>query len=269
VAAGFQDVAFELEPIAAAFDYERRLDREAVVLVVDVGGGTSDFTVVRLGPKRMAKADRTADILATTGVHIGGTDFDRKLNLSQVMPLLGLGHTGPQGRPVPSPVFMELATWHLINFQYTPRVLAQVQGLRVNYSDTRLHDRLVAVLKLRLGHRLASEVEQAKILCSQTGGQARIDLDEVERGLRSDARCAGHGRGARRVARPGGRLRARVRGQGLPGARRLDAIYLTGGSSALQTLQDRCAPASRAWPLVEGDLFGGVAAGLAYAAQRR
>jgi hypothetical chaperone protein len=121
LSAGFQDVAFELEPIAAAFDYERRLDREAVVLVVDVGGGTSDFTVVRLGPQRMAKADRTADILATTGVHIGGTDFDRKLNLSQVMPLLGLGHTGPQGRPVPSPVFMELATWHLINFQYTPR----------------------------------------------------------------------------------------------------------------------------------------------------
>ncbi|MGZ5270040.1 MAG: Hsp70 family protein, partial [Ramlibacter sp.] len=91
LAAGFADVGFELEPIAAAFDYERRLDREAVVLIVDVGGGTSDFTVVRLGPGRFGRAGREDDILATTGVHIGGTDFDRKLNLAQVMPLLGLG----------------------------------------------------------------------------------------------------------------------------------------------------------------------------------
>src|SRR4051812_5309310 len=69
--AGFRDVTFELEPIAAALDYERRLQDEAVVLIVDIGGGTSDFTVVRLGPKRMRKRDRTSDILATAGVHIG------------------------------------------------------------------------------------------------------------------------------------------------------------------------------------------------------
>ena len=123
--AGFEDVAFELEPIAAAFDYERRLDREALALIVDVGGGTSDFTVVRLGPGRFGRGRRKDDILATTGVHIGGTDFDRKLNLGQVMPLLGLGHAGPDGRPVPSSIFMELATWHLINFQYAPKRLAR------------------------------------------------------------------------------------------------------------------------------------------------
>ena len=76
-AAGFSDVRFQLEPIAAALDYEQRITQESVVLVVDIGGGTSDFTVVRLGPDRMHQADRSRDILATTGVHIGGTDFDR------------------------------------------------------------------------------------------------------------------------------------------------------------------------------------------------
>ena len=107
-AAGFREVSFQLEPIAAALDHERRLDREAVVLIVDIGGGTSDFTVVRLGPQRMALADRSGDVLATTGVHIGGTDFDHRLSLEQVMPLLGHRHLGPQGREVPSRVFFDL-----------------------------------------------------------------------------------------------------------------------------------------------------------------
>jgi hypothetical chaperone protein len=185
------------------------------------------------------------------------------------MPLLGLGHTGPQGRPMPSPVFMELATWHLINFQYTPRVLAQVQGLRVNYADTRLHDRLVAVLKLRLGHRLASEVEQAKIQVSQTGEPARIDLDEVERGLQAtldaDAMAAELAALLDQVVVCAQECVSKA-GAG-PG--RLDAIYLTGGSSALETLQERLRTGFPGVPLVEGDLFGGVAAGLAYAAARR
>jgi hypothetical chaperone protein len=100
--AAFAQVEFQLEPIAAALDYEQRLERETVVLVVDIGGGTSDFTVVRLGPQHAGKPDRTADILATSGVHIGGTDFDHRLSVDTAMPLLGLRHTGPSGREVPS-----------------------------------------------------------------------------------------------------------------------------------------------------------------------
>jgi hypothetical chaperone protein len=265
--AGFEEVAFELEPIAAAFDYERRLDREAVVLIVDVGGGTSDFTVVRLGPQRFGRTSRHADILATTGVHIGGTDFDRRLNIAEVMPLLGLDHTGLDGRPVPSSIFLELATWHLINFQYTPRRLADAQALRTNYSDPRLHRRLLAVLEQRLGHRLASEVEVAKIHCSVTDEAARIDLTPVEAGLRATLRpdaMAGH------LDELLGKVvdcaQECVRQAGLD-AGQLDALYLTGGSSALATLQQRLRERFAGVPLVEGDLFGGVAAGLAYAAQ--
>ena len=267
LAAGFEEVAFELEPIAAAFDYERRLDREAVALIVDVGGGTSDFTVVRLGPARFGRRSRTNDILATTGVHIGGTDFDRRLNLAEVMPLLGLGHAGPDGRPVPSSIFMELATWHLINFQYTPRRLAEAQALRTNYSDPRLHRRLLEVLDQRLGHRVASEVEQAKIQCSVTGAMARVDLSDIEAGLQATLQPGA-------MADHLGELLGKVVdcahhcvSQAGLAASRLDAIYLTGGSSALKTLQARLRERFAGVPLVEGDLFGGVAAGLAYAAQ--
>ncbi|HEY0296817.1 MAG TPA: Hsp70 family protein, partial [Bordetella sp.] len=129
-AAGLGEVAFQMEPIAAAFDYERRVEREALVMIVDIGGGTSDFTVVRLGPERMARADRAGDILATNGVHIGGTDFDQRLNLALAMPLLGRGHIGPQGREVPSRVFFDLSTWHLIHWLYAPQAIREAQALR-------------------------------------------------------------------------------------------------------------------------------------------
>ena len=266
--AGFREVSFELEPLAAAFDYERRLDREALALIVDVGGGTSDFSVVRLGPQRAHQGERSADILATAGVHIGGTDFDRKLSLDELMPLLGLGHAGPQGRPVPSGIFFDLATWHLINFQYAPRVISRVQGLRSDYADPQLHERLMTVLRERLGHRLAGQVEQAKISCSVHGQMAHIALDDVEPGLAAFL-------APDRMAQDLDELlesvvacaQECVRRAGLQG-RGPDVVYLTGGSSALKTLQERLGTAFAGVPLVQGDLFGGVAAGLAYAAQR-
>lgn len=266
--AGFTEVAFELEPIAAALDYERRLPAEALVLIVDIGGGTSDFTVVRLGPKRMGAADRSEDILATAGVHIGGTDYDRQLNLRHVMPLLGLRHLGPSGREVPSGPFFDLASWHLIHRMYTPRVVREVRELRSSYADVRLHDRLLAVLEQRLGHLLASEVERAKIEVSSKDTQAVIDLDAVEQDLRVGFDGADMAAALSTLLERVVDCAAEcVRGAGLA-ADRLDAIYLTGGSSALrpfqQLLQARF-PASR---VVEGDLFGGVASGLAYAAGR-
>ena len=267
--AGFDSVSFELEPIAAAFDYERRVGRESLTLIADIGGGTSDFTVVRLGPERVKHADRQQDILATSGVHVAGTDYDRKLSVEQVMPLLGLRHHGPQGREVPSAIFFDLATWHLINWLYTPKTWQQAQDLRVNYTDTRLHDRLATVLEHRLGHRLASDVELAKIRSSASDGATPIDLSYIERALATQfdaASVARHLEGLlEQVMQSAGEC---VRRAGLlPG--QLDAIYLTGGSSALKPFQQALQRHFPGVPLVEGDLFGGVASGLAYAGMRR
>ncbi|MGE8319560.1 MAG: Hsp70 family protein [Comamonas sp.] len=263
-AAGFADVRFQLEPIAAALDYEQRITREAVVLVVDIGGGTSDFTVVRLGPQRMHRADRADDILATTGVHIGGTDFDRRLSLQVAMPLLGLGHVGSSGREVPSGVFHDLSTWHLIQWLYTAPRLRDAQALRSNYRDTALHDRLMRLLHEHWGHRLANAVEEAKIAVSSQHSAQRLDVEWLEAALSPEvtpaslqqclqallvqvADCALHC----------------VQLAGLQQAQ-IDAIYLTGGSSALQPLRAALAQVFSGIPQVEGDLFGGVAAGLVH-----
>jgi hypothetical chaperone protein len=266
-AAGFEDVSLELEPIAAAFDFETRIERETVVLIVDIGGGTSDFTVVRLGPGRAGLRDRKHDILATTGVHIGGTDYDRKLSLERAMPLLGLRHLGATGREVPSAIFFDLSTWHLINWLYTPKMLRQAEDLRGNYADTRLHDRLRKVLAERLGHRIASEVEQAKIRSSVSEAGTAIDLSFVEDGLAPSLDAAGMATDLwQLLAQVVDCGRDCVRRAGVPG---VDTVYLTGGSSALRPFQRLLAQAFPQSRLVVGDLFGGVASGLAYAASFR
>ena len=113
--AGLREIAFQFEPIAAAFDYESQIAREELVLVVDIGGGTSDFTLIRVGPGRAKRAERRDDILATSGVHIGGTDFDKALSLASMMPLLGLGSVLKNGREMPSGHYFNLAPWHTIN----------------------------------------------------------------------------------------------------------------------------------------------------------
>lgn len=265
-AAGLRNVGFQFEPIAAAFDYEQRVTKDSLVLVADIGGGTSDFTVVRLGPQRARQPahERSGDVLATRGVHVAGTDFDQKLSLEHAMPLLGFRHTGPDGREVPSGVFFDLATWHLIHWRYVPRAMREAQALRVNYTDLNLHRRLMTVLDERLGHHLAGDVERAKIATSQSGGAAVLDLSYIERGLRSgfDAQAMTQYLAAL-LARVAQCAQACVTQAGLS-VGDLDAIYLTGGSSALRPFQEALRLAFPGIPLVEGDLFGGVAAGLVY-----
>ncbi|MBD9400333.1 Hsp70 family protein [Comamonas sp. CMM02] len=263
--AGFQDVAFQLEPIAAALDYEQRLSQEACILVVDIGGGTSDFTVVRLGPQHAGKRDRSQDILATTGVHIGGTDFDHRLNVAQVQPLLGLGHQGPSGREVPSRTFYDLSTWHLIQWLYSPKALRDAEAMRNDYSDRNLHARLMRVLQEQAGHRVADAVEQGKISASSMAATAALDLGWLEAGLAAQITPEGLAQHLQLLLADVVKCAQEcVQAAGLQNDQ-VTALYLTGGSSALQTLRDALGVAFPGVPQVAGDLFGGVASGLAYA----
>ena len=269
--AGFTDIAFQMEPIAAALDYEQRLSGETSALVVDIGGGTSDFTVIRLNPARSAHSDRSADILATTGVHLGGTDFDRLLDLETVMPLLGYRHTGPSGRPVPSSVFLDLCTWHLIHQAYTRKNLHFAKELWTDYADLTLHRRLMEALEGQHGHRMLAGVEAAKIACSISGDDAPVALDFLGRGasatLRATITAAAMAATLQQaLARVVQCAQQCVQQAGLNG---VDAVYLTGGSSALRPLIDALRTAMPGAALVEGNRFGGVAAGLALAGAAR
>jgi hypothetical chaperone protein len=266
-AAGFREVAFQYEPIAAAFDFESRIDREYVVLVADIGGGTSDFSVVRVGPQRRDRGDRRDDILANHGVHIAGTDFDRAVNLATIQPVLGHGTMGPRGRPVPSRIYFDLATWHLINTTYTPLRFAELKQMRPMYHDARAHARLLSVLARRLGHDLAARAENAKISVSMHGATT-IDLADVEAGLareldgRQQAEIL-----ATDIERIVGGAAEAVRAAGL-GQAGVDAVYFTGGSTGLEALNARiAAPFARA-ERVHGDRYASVVSGLAIYAQR-
>ena len=270
-ASGLSKVEFQFEPIAAALDYESRLeasDGERLVLVADIGGGTSDFSVVRASEAAHGKSDRRADILANHGVHRAGTDFDRAVNLQKIMPVLGLHGSGPGNRPVPSKIYFELATWHLINTTYTPNRVLELRMMRNMYTDHRAHQRLMTVLTQHRGHDLAARAEAAKIAVSECGA-TEIDLSFVETGLQlsfveSEQQTALQDDVNRIVdtARDTVRM-AQV------AADRVDAIYFTGGSTGLDFLAARLAAAFPYAQTVRGDRYASVVSGLAITAQRR
>ena len=265
---GFREVSFQYEPIAAAFHYETGIKREELVLVVDIGGGTSDFSLVRLSPERARKVERQDDLLANGGVHVGGTDFDRLLSLSCVMPLLGYRSPLRSGREMPSSIFFNLATWHTINSAYTRQVLSEQKHLASEACDPAKPARLLALIEKRAGHWLANEVETAKIALSDQG-EARLALDRLEANLDVlIARSAFDAATTVLVDKVEATVSALLRDAGvLSGA--IDTVFFTGGSSGIPRLRQRIAallPQARA---VEGDLFGSIGAGLAVEAARR
>jgi hypothetical chaperone protein len=272
-AVGFNEIHFQFEPIAAAFHYEEQATREQTVIVADIGGGTSDFSVVRVGPQRRDRLDRRDDILASHGVHVAGTDFDRRVELARLMPALGYGAFGPAraGRApleVPSRIYFDLATWHLINTVYRPQRLMEIAAMRDDYADPRHHARLMTVLRDRLGHAMAGLAEEAKIAVAQ-GGTHEVDLFEVERDLlvevtEEQAVAAIH-QDLERIVQAA-KDTARLAGLHMAD---IDALYFTGGSTGLRLLADRLAAAFPNAQPVRGDRFASVATGLGLAAKRR
>lgn len=165
---GFQHIHFQLEPIAAAFAHEVNVREEKLALVADVGGGTSDFTIIRLSKDLIHKADRHDDILAYTGVRIGGNDFDKALSLAAIMPALGYGSTyGHKGLEVPSKPYHDLAEWSKVNLLYNVKLRSQVQQILYEAHDKVKYQRLLKVLQQEKGHALLSATEEAKIALTQ------------------------------------------------------------------------------------------------------
>lgn len=267
-AVGFKEVAFQYEPIAAAFDYESQIDREELVLVADIGGGTSDFSLVRLSPGRAQNLDRRADVLATAGVHIGGTDFDTCLSLSSVMPLLGLGSRLKNNSEMPSSIYFNLATWHTINLAYTRHAESELKDIYRDAVERDKLDRLREVVAQRAGHWLALKVEQGKMELSDAAA-TQLTLDRLERPetITLDRDCFDAA-----ISRLVSAIESTVLGllsdAGI-GKDAVDTIFFTGGSSAVPLLRKRIATMMPDARQVEGDLFGSIGAGLALDAVRR
>jgi hypothetical chaperone protein len=180
---GYKHIEFQFEPIAAAFAHEVKIDGEKLAIVADLGGGTSDFTVIRLSGKYVSKADRRSDILANTGVRVGGNDFDKDLSLAVIMPEVGyLSTYGKKHLEVPLKYFHDLAEWSKVNFLYTPKVLSQVRQYLHESHDKKRFRRLLTLLEQERGHSLLGTAEEIKIGLTDALSHA-AQFDFLEEGL--------------------------------------------------------------------------------------
>lgn len=189
LAAGFDDVTFLAEPEAAALASHTMKSSAAksastsnqTGLIVDIGGGTSDFSVFR-------SDGRDLEILANHGIRLGGTDFDYAVSMGHVMPLLGLGGElrramGKGLIPVPRAPFIDLATWAKIPFLYTTKTRDIVSDMVRMAVDRDKMNRFATILEMELGHELAFAIERSKIAVNQSGQAIEIDMAFIEQGL--------------------------------------------------------------------------------------
>ncbi len=163
--AGFKNVAFEYEPVAAALSYENTLEAEEYVLVADIGGGTSDFSIVKVGPQQKKQDDRKGDILGNAGVYVGGDTFDSHIMYEHVTPFLGRGtkyNTGNKMLTIPHTLFSTVSQWHLIHFLKDRQTLEQIQGYITFGEAPKKLKRLKEVVEVDLGYDLFNVVERFK-----------------------------------------------------------------------------------------------------------
>ena len=169
--AGLGDVTFELEPVAAAFEYERRLDHDELVLIGDFGGGTSDFTLVHLGPG--AARDGRRAILGNAGVGLAGDTFDSRVVREVVAPLFGRGtHYRSMGKRLELPVwvYQNLERWHFVSFLKSRRTIEMLKGLRAQADEPDAVEALQHLVEADLGFAMYRAVDAAK---------CHLSVDEV------------------------------------------------------------------------------------------
>ena len=269
---GIEEVEFLPEPLAALIDAERLIDGPGLALVADIGGGTSDFAVVEVGAGRAAEG-LGGRVLASAGVHVGGTDLDRDLSLRHAMPALGLGsETRPplSDRPIrlPNSLFVDLATWQRIPLLYTGRTLADVEGYLRHAVEPEKVGRLRQVVEHELGHALAGAVEAAKTRLSAEE-QAEIEVPRIAgfapvpvTGAELEAAVAA------RTARISQTVAETPRLAGTTGAG-IAFVVLTGGSTQLPAVRRAIAQHAPDARIVLPDRLGGIAGGLTAEAGRR
>lgn len=260
---GFKQVDFQYEPIAAALDYEARVDAEELALIADLGGGTADISIVRVSPESHLKVDRKADVLANAGVHIGGTDYDRALSLDQVMPHLGYKthQRLHPSRELPSPIYFDLATWHrivLLNDNSTATLLKELHYLA---EQPALVHRLSRVIREQSGHKLAGDVETAKIALSDRK-RTTLPLPYVDDDLAVEFSRPAFEKATQGETQKIATCIHECLSQADVPASAIATLFLTGGTSAIPSVRIACQASVPKAKLVEGDRFGSVGIGL-------
>jgi hypothetical chaperone protein len=265
--AGFDQVTFLYEPMAAAMDYEATLTRETLVLVVDVGGGTTDCSMVRVGPDRRRGQDRDDDVLGHAGERLGGNDYDQALALACLMPSFGFHDDLRSGLPIPNTYFVDAAATNDVNAQQ--RFYADASGdelrrfVREGQDPARIR-RLLRVHERRLSHRLLRVAEESKICLSQET-RVPVDLGFVEGDLAAGATRIEFQRASKRLLDH----LAGLIGETLASAGTVpEVVYLTGGMSRSEIVRAHLREVLPGVEMIDSDHLASVTQGLTLWAER-
>ncbi|WP_127110013.1 Hsp70 family protein [Pararhodobacter zhoushanensis] len=261
-AAGFEQIDFLFEPEAAARASLGQGAEGELGLIVDIGGGTSDFSVFQGDAGQMR-------ILASHGIRLGGTDFDQAVSMSHAMPLLGRGgqltRTFGEGLlPVPNAIYGDLSTWAQIPFVYTQDTRRAVKDMVRHAVEPKVMARLETVIDEQLGHELAFAVEAGKI-AANGGSDAGIKMGFIEPRLTAPISAASldaalsDARKRLRVAMQETLVEAGVQ------ADQIGAVVLVGGSSLMQLVADEARALCPGAALRRSEAFTAVVDGLALA----
>ncbi|HCC5866789.1 TPA: molecular chaperone [Klebsiella aerogenes] len=264
--AGFNEVVFQFEPVAAGLDFEATLNDEKRVLVVDIGGGTTDCSLLLMGPQWRQKADRQDSLLGHSGCRIGGNDLDIALAFKCLMPLLGMGGETEKGIALPV-----LPWWNAVAINDVPAqsdFYSAANGRMLNdlLRDARDADKVALLLKVwrqRLSYRLVRSAEESKIaLSAQPDFNAELPFisDELATAISQQGL-------EEALNQPLARIMEQVKLALESSHETPDVIYLTGGSARSPLIKKSLAAQLPGIPIAGGDDFGSVTAGLARWAQ--
>ena len=265
--AGFKEIEFLYEPIAAGLDFEVALHENKTVLVVDIGGGTTDCAMVRMGPDYLKKADRRSDFLAHTGERIGGNDLDIQIAGKHLMPLFGMNSLLKTGLPMPTQLYWNAITTNDVSAISTFNSMdtkQQIHQLRLDAAEPKLIERFMRMREEKHNYHIVRSAEEAKIALSDAQ-QYLSSLEYIEAGLDANITRAEL---TKSIASPLEKMLSLMASAINQAGETPDLIYMTGGSAKSPVIRDAIQQRIGDIPVLDGDHFGSVAAGLTVWAER-
>ena len=258
---GFKSVEFLYEPVAAGFEFEASLSSQKKVLVVDIGGGTTDCWMMLMSKKFSQLDDRTSHMLGHCGQRIGGNDFDIRLALKGIMPALGMGRLLSNGQPMPANCFADAVAINNIVAQtdfYSGANGRFLQQLCREAQEPEMVKRLLKVHQHKLTYQIVNCAEQAKIGLSAQSSH-KIELSFLEQYLNVDVDTQLLNNANAQFLRQSLKLMDEVV---LQAQTQPDIVFVTGGTAKIPILQQTIAQRFPHSELVIGDHFGSVTSGL-------
>ncbi len=263
--AGFEQITFEFEPVGAAYFYESRLDHDELIVIADFGGGTSDFSLLRVGPGVRSRGKEQREILATVGVPIAGDSFDAKIVRHVVSPLLGLGtsyRSVDKILPVPSSIYLKLEKWHHLSFLRASDTMRMLRSLQVQALEPEKIEGLIHMVENDVGFNLHRSVQRAKYELS-IQDRAMFEFTDSFVSIRQPVtRAEFESWIAGELAHIAECVETLLR-QASVTSKRIDRVFLTGGTSLVPAVRRIFEERFGAARLSAGDEFTSVASGLA------